>query len=383
MRAVAAGRTDEARRPAEPLQVVEAIRIGPEPRLELTHGPRIVLAGARTLHALSLLRLNGYPQTTLIIVVQDCYRRRHSSSPAAQRVACVRRGEAVGGTLGIDRDGRMHHDWDDTAMGKDELRVAEETILPNEDAVIDEFVEFLKRASERRHPSGELRRFNQPRHAGCAHAQLIVSDDLAAELKVGVFARPGAYDARVRFASASPGTDRDRDIRGMSIRVEGVPGSNLTAGATTQDFILNSHPVMVARDTREFLGLLRAADAGGVRRILYFLTHLRAARIGLAARQHPTCHLDIPYWSTTPYLFGEGRAVKYLARPTSGRTSVLPDTLSDDYLRRAMTDHLRDSEATFDLMVQFQQDPSTTLSDLEFDRAQRFDALLVAGPLSE
>ena len=155
-------------------------------------------------------------------------------------------------------------------MGKDELRVAEETILPNEDAVIDEFVEFLKRASERRHPSGELRRFNQPRHAGCAHAQLIVSDDLAAELKVGVFARPGAYDARVRFASASPGTDRDRDIRGMSIRFEGVPGSNLTAGATTQDFILNSHPVMVARDTREFLGLLRAADAGGVRRILYF-----------------------------------------------------------------------------------------------------------------
>ncbi len=116
-------------------------------------------------------------------------------------------------------------------MGKDELRVAEETILPNEDAVTDEFVEFLKRASERRHPSGELRRFNQPRHAGCAHAQLIVSDDLAAELKVGVFARPGAYDTRVRFASASPSTDRDRDIRGMSIRVEGVPGSNLTAGA--------------------------------------------------------------------------------------------------------------------------------------------------------
>ena len=29
------------------------------------------------------------------------------------------------------------------------------------------------------------------------------------------------------------------------------------------------------------------------------------------------------------------------------------------------------------------QPPSTTLSDLEFDRAQRFDALLVAGPLSE
>ena len=45
------------------------------------------------------------------------------------------------------------------------------------------------------------------------------------------------------------------------------------------------------------------------------LTHLGAARIGVAARQHPTCHLDIPYWSTTPYLFGDGQAVKYMARP--------------------------------------------------------------------
>ena len=48
--AVAAARTGEALRPPEPVQIVEAIRIGPEPRLELTHRPRIVLSSARLLH---------------------------------------------------------------------------------------------------------------------------------------------------------------------------------------------------------------------------------------------------------------------------------------------------------------------------------------------
>ena len=60
---VAAPRTPEPGRPSEPLQVVQAVRIGPEPRLELAKGPRIVGASPRVIHPLSLLRLNGYPRT--------------------------------------------------------------------------------------------------------------------------------------------------------------------------------------------------------------------------------------------------------------------------------------------------------------------------------
>ena len=63
---MAAARTGEALRPPEPVQIVEAIRIGPEPRLELTHRPRIVLSSARLLHTSSLLRLNGYPRSRYI-----------------------------------------------------------------------------------------------------------------------------------------------------------------------------------------------------------------------------------------------------------------------------------------------------------------------------
>ena len=127
-----------------------------------------------------------------------------------------------------------------------------------------------------------------------------------------------------------------------------------------QDFILNSHPVMMAADPKAFLELLQANEAGGFRRALYFLTHPKAARIGFAARANPTCHLDIPYWSTTPYRFGATRAVKYIVAPTSPTASEMPATLTDTYLRDALRARLDEGEATFDFLIQLQADSRRT-----------------------
>jgi hypothetical protein len=229
-------------------------------------------------------------------------------------------------------------------------------VAPDEAAVTAALIAFLKAASARRHPGGVMRRFNQGRHTGCVDAEFIVRDDLPPEHRVGVFAAPGTYRARIRFANASSQTDRDRDIRGMSMKLFDVDGDNLTAGARTQDFILNSHPVMVAPDPKEFLALLKAMEAGGPARARYFLTHPRSAFIGFSARRNPPSHLDIPYWSTTPYLFGHGRAVKYIVRPSSPRERAAPGRLTDTYLRDAMAARLARSEAWFDFMIQFQTD---------------------------
>ena len=234
--------------------------------------------------------------------------------------------------------------------------LAEEQVAPDEAAIIAEFIAFLKEASLRRHPTGPIRRFNQGRHSACVAAEFSVRDGLAAEHRVGLFAEPRTYSAFIRFANASSASDQEKDVRGMAISLADVAGANLTPGVTTQDFVLNSHPVMVAPDAKEFLELLRAMEAGGLRRILYFVAHARAARIGLASRSNPTSHFDIPYWSTTPYLFGRGRAVKYIARPSPGRRSTLPSSLSDTYLRDAARAHLAESEACFDFLVQFQTD---------------------------
>jgi hypothetical protein len=234
--------------------------------------------------------------------------------------------------------------------------LAEEVMAPDEADVTARFITFLKAATGKRHPTGVRRRFNQARATACVDAEFTVLDRLAAEHRVGLFAVPRTYRAWIRFANATSTTDRAPDVRGLALRVLGVEGPHLTPGVAAQDFILNSHPVMMVPGTREFLQLLQANEAGGWRRIAYFLSHPRALRIGAAARSNPTCHLDLTYWSTTPYLFGPQRAVKYIAAPSSPRRSPRPATLTDTYLRDALRARLGESDATFDFMVQFQTD---------------------------
>jgi catalase len=237
---------------------------------------------------------------------------------------------------------------------------AKETIAPDEAAVTAEFITFLKQATERRDGTAPRRRFNQARATACLEGEFTVPGDLPPEDRVGVFAAARTYQAVIRFANAASESDRDRDVRGMAIKISPTLGDNLTPGGFSQDFVLNSHPVMMVANTREFLDLLRANEAGGFRRVLYFLTHPKAARIAAAARANPTCHLDIPYWSTTPYRFGPDRAVKYIVRPTSPQISPRPATLTDTYLRDALRARLDSGDATFDLLVQFHTDDVRT-----------------------
>jgi catalase len=237
--------------------------------------------------------------------------------------------------------------------------IAEETLQPDEAGTVADFIDFMETISARRHASGTMKRFNQGRAAGCVQAEFTVLDTLRPEHRVGLFAQPRTYAAWIRFANASSQSDRDKDVRGMSIKVLDVAGENLTPGESTQDFVMNSHPVMVAPNTKEFLAVLKALEAGGFQQARYFLTHPKAALIGARARQNPSCHLDIPYWSTTPYLFGPGRAVKYHVRPSSGTSSRKPEPLTDTYLTDALKGRLAASDASFEFTVQFQTDART------------------------
>ena len=56
---VATGRAAEPGRPAQPLQVVQAVRVGGEPGPELAHRPRVVHPCPRPSHKIKLLRLSG------------------------------------------------------------------------------------------------------------------------------------------------------------------------------------------------------------------------------------------------------------------------------------------------------------------------------------
>src|SRR5271166_3400069 len=79
------GQADEAARPSQPFQVVQAVCISREPSPKLPKRLRVVDAGMGTFHCPSLaqLRLNGYPRTQLSRVVEFAERQRATKRPVA------------------------------------------------------------------------------------------------------------------------------------------------------------------------------------------------------------------------------------------------------------------------------------------------------------
>lgn len=233
---------------------------------------------------------------------------------------------------------------------------------PADEAEIElRLIELAKQTLRQRHPSGPTQRFNQPRHAGCLRAEFRVAADLPAELAVGLFSAPATYPTWIRFANASAAPDTEKDFRGMSLKLMGVAGPKLLGSASTQDFVLNSHPVLFVGTAEDFLSFIEySLDTSPV---LFFLNpfdlHLKELAIVRAGRQHHAGHLAIPYWSTTPYALGEGAAVKYQARPCGGVVSDPVDEPREGYLREAMRLQLSGGGACFDFLVQPRTDPET------------------------
>ena len=241
--------------------------------------------------------------------------------------------------------------------------LAKETVAADEAQVIADFVKFLKETTRKRaEEAGQpIRRFNQTRAAGCVDAEFTVPSTLPADLRVGLFATPKTYKARIRFGNATSMSDRDEDMRGLSLKVFGVTGQNLTTGVTEQDFLMNNAPVMMAGDAKGFMEFLRAVEEGGGATVRYFARHPKAAAVLARARGHHSCHLDLEYFSATPYLFGDGRAVKYNVKPSSGKKSPDPPRRpSGGYLTDALIARLSEGDASFDFRVQFQVDAKKT-----------------------
>jgi catalase len=238
------------------------------------------------------------------------------------------------------------------------LRTAEESVPPNEAAHIDNLARQLQAKIMRDNAGHSMRRDAHPKMHGVVRAEFVIEPDLQPELRVGLFAQPGSWRAWIRFSNqdSSGGPDRGRDIRGMAVKLMGVPGAKLLPDERdelTQDFVLISTPVFVTRDAAEFDELIRCMTGTGLAKIGFFLTHWRVAWNLLRAMRRHANPLQIRYFSTTPYRFGDA-AVKYCATPVFGPADGVPDQPDDDYLRQAMVRQLHRGDAQFDFSVQLQ-----------------------------
>jgi hypothetical protein len=242
-------------------------------------------------------------------------------------------------------------------------RLAQESPPPGEAASSQSVVDRLKARIIKENPTGVMRRDAHPKMHGVVKADFIVEPNLPQDLRVGVFKEPKTYPAWIRFSNQNGRIrpDSKRDIRGMAIKLMGVPGTKLLQeeqDEQTQDFIVISTPVFVTKDVEEFDDLLAALDSGILASAWFLLTHLRVVWNLIRSLKKFANPLQVRYFSTTPYLWGS-TAVKYSVIPQVGVPDTIPRNAEDDYLRRAMVRQLERGEARFDFVVQIQTDGDT------------------------
>ena len=228
-----------------------------------------------------------------------------------------------------------------------------------------QLIMLLQQQMAHDYPHGQMLRDAHPKAHGCVRAEFAVEPDLPAALRVGVFAAPRRYQAWLRFSNASGKVQADgvADLRGVAIKLLDVAGEPLARdlqGAANQDFLLLSHPVLPVGDVADFLHLAQAVVGGHP--LWFFLnpfdSHLRALKeLMLASRVHAN-PLQIRYWSTTPYQFGE-QVAKYALRPLPlMQQDPVPDQRPPDFLRQAMAQQLQQQPARFEFLLQLRTDPA-------------------------
>lgn len=198
---------------------------------------------------------------------------------------------------------------------------------------------------------------------GAMKAEFTVPETLPLELRVGLFARPGTYKAWVRFSNSARAANPDRkgDIRGMAVKLMGVPGRKVLeaeANAATHDFVLISASRFPSKTADQFDKLVAAVLGSLLDQGRYFLTHPRALWILLTTMVRHANILQVRYFSAVPYAFGN-QVVKYVVTPRMAERSSMPSKPSDNFLREVAVAQLADKEAVFDFAVQFRRDEAS------------------------
>ncbi|MCR9141930.1 MAG: catalase family protein [bacterium] len=248
-----------------------------------------------------------------------------------------------------------------------DVELGKEYEFPGEAAIAEETAQLMINSIEERHKNDDLTlRDAHPFAHGCVRGSFQVQSEVPASMRHGVFAAAGSYPVWIRFSNGGVKRkpDIEGDIRGMGIKLIGVPGPKVGPEKNTQDFLVITNPVMPAGDPGEYLELFKAAIGG--KPMGYFLGgmpwdwKLSAFRkvIQIRSREIPSM-LSTRYWSTVPFRLGE-TAVKYSVRPCEGAPNAeraMPEYPGDNYLRETMVEQLGEENACFDFMVQAQVDP--------------------------
>lgn len=246
------------------------------------------------------------------------------------------------------------------------LKIAEERLLPDEDAYLDSIITSFRAQMQSLWKPGAYERGGNTKTHGIVRGEFIVHDNLPSELRHGIYAEPRTYKAWVRFSGPGPYITPDIDDVGfmsISVKLMGVPGPKLMPDEKfTQDMFGVSPPTFVTPDTKANAQL--QVESLKNAQIFYFLNLHRPHVLDFIMQglwiKTQSSPLEAPYFSCVPYLLGEGQAMQYSFWPTTTRRTPvprLPLRPPDDYLRQAMVKTLTAGDASFDVRLQLQTDP--------------------------
>lgn len=241
--------------------------------------------------------------------------------------------------------------------------------MATENKLIAEMQKILQEKMEKDYAKGNTKRDAHPKNLGLLKANFKVLENIPKALKVGVFAQAKNYSAWIRVSNASGNiqSDKKKDFRGVGIKLLGVNGERFsTTEQNTQDFLLMSNPTMPLGTVKLFRdAVYYAIKWNPLILALKFVFTGKASILKTLknGKFNHTSPLDINYWSTTPYQYGNTK-VKYKLVPTSTYKSTLPNTLTDDYLSKNMQIHLNEHQATFDFYIQtYSNEEKTPIED--------------------
>jgi hypothetical protein len=106
------------------------------------------------------------------------------------------------------------------------LKIAEERIQPDEDALTQSIIDTFKAQMRGLWKPGGFERGGNTKTHGIVRAEFIVHDGLPPEFRHGIFAEPRTYRSWVRFSGPGPYVTPDIDDVGfmsISIKLMGVP----------------------------------------------------------------------------------------------------------------------------------------------------------------
>jgi hypothetical protein len=269
-----------------------------------------------------------------------------------------------------------------------------ERIPPEEPGQIAETTDAMEKLLARRY-SGKPRvlRGVHPKDHGCVHATFTVSESLPPEYQVGLFRKPGdTFEAAIRFSNAAPlvmpdclpeagpgGVQvRTHGSRGMAIKLYGVAGPRLVPDdrERTQDFLMINQPFFAFANAEDYAALNKIiledmekpdrffqrmgspveAVRNRAKRTLGIFQSIKSGSTAAPYQAPPMSPFDNTYFGAAPFSFGEGRVMRFAAKPVNPMSGELGAAVNDpNYLRNAMLKRMAeagDKVICFDFQIQ-------------------------------